>query len=89
MSSIKNPNSGWKFNNGDYVFHKDGSQIDPSSPEGKQIQTIWDFQDNVMKIDENHRIHFAWVTYPNDTTSRQALLTSWGIDPEALDPGPN
>lgn len=85
---IKNPFPGWKFRNGDMVFRQDGSQINPSEPEGKIIQRLWDFQGDFVKINKKQSVHFAWVTYPNDPTSRRNLLTSWGLDPDASDPGP-
>lgn len=70
------------------VFRKDGSQINPSEPEGKIIQGLWDYQQDVAEIDEKQRKHFAWVTYPNDVVKRHELLSSWGLDPNVTDPGP-
>jgi len=58
---LKNPNPAWKFPNGDYVFHggNDESQIDPSSPEGKQIQALWDYQANVLTINDDQKKTFC------------------------------
>lgn len=87
--SLKAPNSAWRFPNGDYVFRSDDSQINPSSPEGIQIQAIWDYQNVLAKQTQEQQIHFAWVTYPNDPVSRANWLKSNGLDPSAPDPFPS
>lgn len=75
-----------KFPNGTFVFHEDGSQVDPKSSEGTLIQSIWDHQKVVREQNTQQKISWAWTTYPRDDVARQNWLKSQGLDPNSPAP---
>lgn len=81
-------NKAWVFKGGMYIFDANEIQIDPNSKEGNDIRYLFWLQDYYKELDDRQKKHFAWVTYPNDTASRQGLLISWGFAPDEPDPGP-
>lgn len=84
-----NINQNWKFPNGVFIFHEDGSQINPISDEGRGIQSIFNEQHKGVIANILQKIKFAWDTFPNESTKRAQFLQQFGIDPNSPAPVTN
>lgn len=84
-----NINQAWKFPNGVFIFHADGSQVNPTSDEGVGIQAIFNEQHKGVIANILQKIRFAWTTFPREPTKRAQFLQHFGIDPNSPAPTDN
>lgn len=69
-----------KFPNGVYIFHADGKQIDPNSPEGQTIVAIFHAQDEVRKQNVAQKLKWIKTTFPRDPVKQKQYMKIFGLE---------